>query len=101
MPRESQAKNENEKGSESQRRSERRYYSRPKVCQFCTDKHLTIDYKKADMLKRFITDEGKIRPRRQTGTCARHQRALAGAIKQARHIALLPYTGRYWEEGAS
>jgi small subunit ribosomal protein S18 len=101
MPREGQADNENGKGSDNQRRPERRYYSRPKVCQFCTDKHLTIDYKKADMLRRFITDEGKIRPRRQTGTCARHQRALASAIKQARHIALLPYTGRYWEEGAS
>jgi len=80
---------------------ERRYYSRPKVCQFCTDKSMTIDYKKVDMLRRFINDEGKIRPRRATGTCAKHQRALAQAIKQARHIALLPYTGRYWEEGLS
>ena len=80
---------------------ERRYYSRPKVCQFCVDKQLQIDYKKVDLLKRYITDDGKIRPRRQTGTCARHQRALAGAIKRARHIALLPYTGRYWEEGHS
>ncbi len=76
-----------------------RYYSRPKVCQFCTDKSLSIDYKNVDLLKRFITDEGKIRPRRQTGTCARHQRALATAIKRARHLALLPFTGKYWEEG--
>ena len=80
---------------------ERRFYSRPKVCQFCTDKSLTIDYKKFDMLRRFINDEGKIRPRRATGNCAKHQRTLAMAIKQARHIALLPYTGRFWEEGLS
>jgi small subunit ribosomal protein S18 len=77
---------------------ERRFYARPKFCQFCADKQLVIDYKKVDMLKRFITDEGKIRPRRQTGTCARHQRVLAGAIKQARHIALLPFTGRLWDD---
>ena len=83
----------------SYRNSRSRYYSRPKVCQFCTDKSLTIDYKNVDLLKRFITDEGKIRPRRQTGTCARHQRALATAIKRARHLALLPFTGKYWEEG--
>lgn len=80
---------------------ERRYYARPKVCQFCTDKQLTIDYKKIDLLRRFITDDGKIRPRRQTGTCARHQRQIANAVKQARHIALLPFTGKYWEEGYS
>jgi len=77
---------------------DRRYYARPKFCQFCADKQLTIDYKKVDMLKRFITEDGKIRPRRQTGTCARHQRVLAGAIKQARHIALLPFTGRLWDD---
>lgn len=78
--------------------SDRRYYARPKFCPFCADKQLTIDYKKVDLLKRFITEEGKIRARRQTGVCARHQRALATAIKQARHIALLPFTGKYWEE---
>lgn len=78
--------------------AERRYYARPKTCQFCADKSLSIDYKKADMLRRFVTDEGKIRPRRQTGTCARHQRALATAIKRARHIALLSFTGSRWED---
>ncbi len=77
---------------------ERRYYARPKTCQFCADKSLSIDYKKADMLKRFVTDEGKIRPRRQTGNCARHQRALATAVKRARHIALLPFTSTRFEE---
>ncbi len=78
---------------------ERRYYSRPKTCQFCADKSLLIDYKKSEMLRRFVTDEGKIRPRRQTGTCARHQRVLAGAIKRARYIALLPYAGGRLEDG--
>ena len=73
---------------------ERRFFARPKVCQFCADKTLTIDYKKVDLLKRYVTEDGKIRPRRQTGACARHQRVVAGAIKQARHIALLPFTGR-------
>ncbi len=70
---------------------ERRYYARPKICQFCADKNLHIDYKHGDMLRRYVTEDGKIRPRRQTGTCAKHQRELAGAIKRARHIALLPY----------
>jgi small subunit ribosomal protein S18 len=79
--------------------SERRFYSRPKFCQFCSDKELSIDYKKVDLLKRYITDDGKIRPRRQTGACAKHQREVAAAIKRARHIALLPFTGKYWEEG--
>ena len=71
----------------------RRFFSRPRECQFCSDKNAVIDYKNSDALRRFITDDGKIRPRRQTGTCARHQRELAVAIKRARHIALLPYTG--------
>ena len=77
---------------------ERRYYARPKFCQFCADKSLAIDYKAVDVLRRFVTDEGKIRPRRQTGTCAKHQRALAGAIKRARHIALLPFTEGHAED---
>ena len=71
----------------------RRFYSRPRVCQFCTDRNAVIDYKQSDMLRRFISEDGKIRPRRQTGTCAKHQRALARAIKRARHMALLPFTG--------
>ena len=78
---------------------ERRYYARPKFCQFCGDKQLTIDYKKVDLLRRYITEDGKIRPRRQTGACARHQRAVAAAVKQARQIALLPFTGRPVDEG--
>jgi small subunit ribosomal protein S18 len=76
----------------------RRFVSRPKICQFCADKNASIDYKQVDLLRRFVTEEGKIRPRRQTGTCARHQRELAGAVKRARHIALLPYTASHWED---
>jgi small subunit ribosomal protein S18 len=71
----------------------RRFYSRPRECQFCTDKNAVIDYKQVDVLRRYVTDDGKIRPRRQTGTCAKHQRALARAIKRARHLALLPFAG--------
>jgi small subunit ribosomal protein S18 len=75
------------------RPSQRRYYSRPRVCQFCTDHEITIDYKNPDLLRRFITEAGKIRPRRQTGTCAKHQRELARAIKRARHLAFLHFSG--------
>jgi small subunit ribosomal protein S18 len=70
----------------------KRFYSHPRVCQFCTDKSVLIDYKQGEMLRRFVSEDGKIRPRRQTGTCARHQRELAVAIKRARHLALLPFT---------
>ncbi len=52
-----------------------------------------IDYKQADALRRYVTERGKIKPRRQTGMCARHQRVLAMSIKRARHLALLPFTG--------
>lgn len=75
-----------------------RYFTRPKFCQFCADKTLTIDYKKIDILRKYITEEGTIRPRRQTGACAKHQRSVASAIKQARQIALLPFTGKHLEE---
>lgn len=70
-----------------------RYYSRSKVCQFCNNKDIEIDYKNVELLKHYIDDTGKIRPRRQTGACAKHQREIAKAIKNARHIALLPFTG--------
>ncbi len=70
----------------------KRFYNHPRVCQFCTDKSAVIDYKQADFLRRFVSEDGKIRPRRQTGTCAKHQRELARAIKRARHLALLPFT---------
>jgi len=64
---------------------------RRKVCYFCQNKIDEIDFKNVDMLRRYVTDRGKILPRRATGTCARHQRMLAIAIKRARHIALLPF----------
>lgn len=70
----------------------RRFTPRPKVCQFCNDETVKIDYKDTDLLRRYINEDGKIRPRRQTGTCARHQRAIAREVKRARHIALLPFT---------
>ena len=76
----------------------RRFVARPKVCQFCSDKTLKIDYKNADMLRRFVTEEGKIRPRRQTGTCAKHQRAVAYAVKRARQIALLHFTSEPYQD---
>lgn len=62
-----------------------------KICSFCQDKNLPIDYKRPDILERFVTDRGKILPRRVTGTCARHQRVVAREIKRARIIALLPF----------
>ena len=64
---------------------------RERQCRFCADPKMEIDYKDIETLSRFISDHGKIRSRRQTGTCAKHQRALAVAVKRARHIALLPF----------
>ncbi len=63
-----------------------------KVCQFCVEKTDWIDYKEVGKLRRFISERGKILPRRLTGTCARHQRTLTDALERARQIALLPYT---------
>lgn len=65
--------------------------TRKKVCSFCVDKIQEIDYKDVPRLRRYLSDRGKIVPRRVTGTCARHQRQLTTAIKRARHLALLPY----------
>jgi len=69
-----------------------RYMRRRKVCAFCVDKVKTIDWKDVDTLKRYIMNNGAIRSRSKTGTCAKHQRQLANAIKRARFMALLPYT---------
>lgn len=71
------------------RRDRRR--SRRKVCSFCVDKVEHIDYKDISRLRRYVTERGKILPRRVSGNCARHQRGLTTAIKRARHMALLPY----------
>ena len=62
-----------------------------KICNFCADQIELIDFKDAMKLKRYLTDRGKILPRRITGTCARHQRFLTHAIKQSRCVGLLPY----------
>jgi small subunit ribosomal protein S18 len=69
-----------------------KYQPARKFCAFCADKAEIVDYKDSTKLRRYISDRGKIEPRRRTGTCAKHQRALALAIKKARHLALLPYT---------
>ena len=71
----------------------RKFIARRKVCGFCADKIRTADYKDIKRLQRFVSDRGKILPRRRTGTCARHQRSLTVAIKRARHMALLPFAG--------
>ena len=71
-------------------RGKGKVFFKKKICKFCIQK-LKTDYKDADTLRRFITERGKILPRRITGTCAKHQRALALAIKRARSIALLPF----------
>ena len=68
-----------------------RYVPKRKFCSFCSDKVEVIDYKSPAKLCNYISDRGKIKPRRRTGNCAKHQRALAVAIKRARHLALLPY----------
>jgi small subunit ribosomal protein S18 len=75
------------------RKRKRRVFHRRKVCRFCADSSITIDYKDSKTLKYFITERGKIIPRRITGTCATHQRSLTLAIKRARAIALLPFVG--------
>lgn len=71
---------------------QRRYKSKKKVCNFCVDKVEHIDYKDINKLKKYVTERGKILPRRITGNCAGHQRQLTRAIKRARQVALLPYT---------
>jgi small subunit ribosomal protein S18 len=67
----------------------RRFVAKPKVCAFCAEK-IAVDYKDISRLRRYISDRGKIEPRRRTGACARHQRRIALAIKRARYLALLP-----------
>lgn len=72
-------------------RSKNMPFFKKKVCRFCTGQYQSIEYKDIDMLRKFVTDRGKILPRRITGTCAKHQRRLSTAIKRARIIALLPF----------
>jgi small subunit ribosomal protein S18 len=70
-------------------------FGRRRVCAFCVDKFEKIDYKDPGKLRRYISDRGKIEPRRKTGTCAGHQRMLTIALKRARHVALLPFTAEH------
>ena len=79
----------NDRGDSPRRRTIRR---RRKVCVFCGENATAVDFKDVNKLKKYISERGKILPRRITGNCAKHQRALTGAIKRARHIALMPYT---------
>ncbi|MDY6795554.1 MAG: 30S ribosomal protein S18 [Actinomycetota bacterium] len=70
---------------------------RRKVCYFCAEKIDYIDYKDLGLLKRYVSEKGKIRPRRVTGNCSQHQKKLSKAVKNAREMALLPYTSRQGE----
>jgi len=81
-------RNHKDKGKKKRRRA----FPRRKVCRFCADKKARIDYRDPNSLKFFITERGKIIPRRISGNCAYHQRKVAKAIKQARQIALMPYS---------
>ncbi len=78
-----------------QPKKRRRIFARRKVCKFCADSGLAIDYKDVKTLRHFTTERGKIIPRRISGNCAKHQRALTVAIKRARSIALLPFASSY------
>lgn len=73
----------------------KRVFHRRKVCRFCADSSMVINYKDVKSLRHFTTERGKIIPRRISGTCAKHQRSLTQAIKRARTIALLPYVGTF------
>jgi small subunit ribosomal protein S18 len=73
----------------------RKFTPRRKVCQFCVDKIKVVDYKDLGRLRRFLSERGKIEPRRKTGTCAAHQRSLNVALKRARHLAMLPFTAEH------
>src|SRR6187455_3412278 len=80
------------RGEKGARGAKGRGFSRKKICRFCADKNVPIDYKDPQTLKYFITDRGKIIPRRISGNCAKHQRKVGTAIKRSRMIALMPFT---------
>jgi small subunit ribosomal protein S18 len=86
-------------GPSRPRRGRYQRRTRRKVCAFCDDKSLKIDYKSANALRNYLSDRGKILPRRATGCCARHQREVAVAIKRARHLALLPFVAEHSQRG--
>lgn len=75
---------------------DRRFTRRRRTCYFCAEKVNSLDYKQVDLLKRYIKEDGRIRPRRETGACAKHQRMVATAVKRARHMAILPFAADNW-----
>ena len=91
-PRERGDKKNAKTAAEKAKAARKRGFARRKVCRFCADKNVSIDYKDPQTLKYFITDRGKIIPRRISGNCAKHQRKVGVAIKRARMIALMPFT---------
>jgi small subunit ribosomal protein S18 len=86
------------KDARTRRPTRGKYIPKRKICLFCRDKIEYIDYKDPAKLRPYITDRGKISPRRKSGTCAKHQRALACAIKRARHLALLPFVATHTQK---
>jgi small subunit ribosomal protein S18 len=78
-------------GGNTRRRGRPRFFTRRRVCAFCVDHVSEIDYKDVPRIRRYLSERARMEPRRKTGTCARHQRALSLAIKRARHLALLPF----------
>ena len=86
------AYNRNTRNRNDNRKPFKRTYHRRKICKFCADSNLVIDYKDYKTLRYFTTERGKITPRRISGNCAKHQRILSLAIKRARNMALLPFT---------
>src|SRR5437762_5143409 len=86
--------NDRDRGSKRAPKDDRRRGGKKKVCMFCKEQVAWVDYKDVNLLRRFMSDRGKIRARRVTGNCAQHQRDVAVAIKTARELALLPYTQR-------
>lgn len=81
-------------GANSATPGRKQYFRRRKVCKFCEEKIDAVDYKEVRLIQQFVSERGKILPRRLTGTCAPHQRLVAVAIKRARNIALLPFATR-------
>jgi len=84
-----------ERGERGGNAGRRKFVARRKVCVYCADKIRIADYKDVKRLQRFVSERGKIMPRRRTGTCAKHQRGLTVAIKRARHMALLPFVAAH------
>jgi small subunit ribosomal protein S18 len=91
-PREDRPREDRPQGEDRPARPPRRFTGRRKVCRFCADHIPGVDYKEIGRLRMYISERGKIEPRRKTGACQKHQRLICTGIKRARHLALLPYT---------